>query len=73
MILLLDGQALLLQHCDPASADLGAYCFQPQGCAQGSISANWGDGFSTNPAEFPAGSRGSPINFFTALLDKPYG
>lgn len=43
-----------------------------QGGAQGSIKANWGDGFSTNPTLFPAGSAGSPITFFTTLLTKPY-
>lgn len=43
-----------------------------QGCAQGSISANWGDGFSTNRTLFPSGSAGSPVTFFTQLLTKPY-
>ena len=43
-----------------------------QGCGQGTISANWGDGFNTDPARFPAGSSGSPIGFFNTLLTKAY-
>ncbi|MBA2727273.1 MAG: cellulase family glycosylhydrolase [Parachlamydiaceae bacterium] len=43
-----------------------------EGTGQGSIGANWGDGFATDPTLISANGLSNPKSFFDTLLTKPY-
>ena len=43
-----------------------------EGCGQGFVGANWGDGFSTSPSIITPGGASDPTRFFRTLLTTPY-
>ncbi|MBP9743317.1 MAG: cellulase family glycosylhydrolase, partial [Burkholderiales bacterium] len=50
----------------------GNNLFFIEGCGQGGINANWGDGFATNSTVIQQNGLSDPNAFFTSLAAKPY-
>ena len=46
--------------------------FFVEGTGQGSLNANWGDGFDTNPSDLKSLALSDPSAFFIALEKRPY-
>jgi hypothetical protein len=46
--------------------------FLVEGCGQGALGKNWGDGTATDPTIISARGLSDPNPFFNALLTKPY-
>ncbi len=43
-----------------------------EGCGQGALGANWGDGFATDVALITPGSSNDPTRFFTTVVNAGY-
>jgi hypothetical protein len=43
-----------------------------EGCGQGQLGANWGDGFVTEPSLVTPNSMNDPTGFFTAVVENDY-
>jgi len=50
----------------------GAVLFLVEGCGQGPLGKNWGDGIATDPQIISSRGLSDPNPFFSALLQKPY-
>ena len=43
-----------------------------EGCGQGPLGTNWGDGFDTNAVDLQSSNMSDPRPFFAALVTRPY-
>ncbi len=50
----------------------GAVLFLVEGCGQGPLGKNWGDGIATDSQIISSRGLSDPNPFFSALLQKPY-
>ena len=54
------------------NTSLAGVLFLVEGCGQGSLGKNWGDGIATDPQIISSRGLSDPNPFFSALLEKPY-
>lgn len=65
-------RAVITRGCRQGYAINPAAIYFVEGCGQGNIHANWGDGFSTAANVITPGGGSDPTRFFKTLLSKKY-